>query len=61
MGRSTFELAREYDEVIGLDFSEAFIDECWSLKKTGQATYSIPVEGDLVEKKTATVNPDIVS
>jgi 2-polyprenyl-3-methyl-5-hydroxy-6-metoxy-1,4-benzoquinol methylase len=61
VGRSTFELARQYDEVIGIDFSEAFVKECESLKRTGQATYSLPVEGDLVEEKTATVDPIIVS
>ena len=61
MGRSTFELAREYDEVIGIDFSKAFVEECQSLKKTGQAHYSLTVEGELVEDKTATVDPVIVS
>ena len=61
VGRSTFELARVYDEVLGVDFSQAFIARCQELKMTGLANYSMPVEGELVENKTATIDRDIVS
>lgn len=61
VGRSTFELAREFDEVIGVDFSHAFVAKCQEMKITGQAKYSLTVEGDLVEKKVATIDPAIVS
>ena len=60
VGRSAFELAREYKEVIGVDFSEAFIRTSQTLKKAGQLNYSLPVEGDLAESKVAIVDPDIV-
>ena len=61
VGRSTFELARGFDEVIGLDYSKAFIAKCQELKMTGQANYSVTVEGDLSENKTAVIDPAIVS
>ena len=61
VGRSTFELARGFDEVIGLDYSKAFIARCQELKMMGQADYSVAVEGDLTENKTAVVDPAIVS
>ena len=61
VGRSTFELARVYDEVLGMDFSQAFIARCQELKMTGLANYSMVVEGELVENKTVTIDRDIVS
>ena len=61
VGRSTFELARGFDEVIGLDYSNAFIAKCQELKMKGQAEYSMTVEGDLTENKTAVIHPEIVS
>jgi len=61
VGRTTFELAREYDEVIGIDYSKAFISKCNELKKDGRADFSMITEGDLVERKVAVVNPSIVS
>ena len=61
VGRSTFELARGFNEVIGLDYSNAFIAKCQEMKMKGQAEYSMTVEGDLAENKTAVVDPEIVS
>lgn len=61
VGRSTFELARVFDEVVGMDFSQAFIAKCQELKMTGLAKYDMTVEGALVENKIAVVDPDIVS
>ena len=61
VGRSAFELARDYDEVLGMDFSQAFIARCQELKMTGLANYSMTVEGELMENKTATIDRDIVS
>ena len=60
MGRSTFELARGFNEVVGMDFSQGFITKCQELKMTGLARYNMTVEGELVVNKTATVDPDIV-
>jgi 5-histidylcysteine sulfoxide synthase/putative 4-mercaptohistidine N1-methyltranferase len=48
VGRSTFELAREYDHVTGLDFSARFIRIADDLKEKGYIQYVLPEEGDLV-------------
>ncbi len=47
IGRSTFELARGFDEVIGVDFSARFIQEAQCLKENGILRYTMPTEGDL--------------
>ena len=60
VGRSTFELAREFDEVVGIDYSKAFIQRCQQLKMTGRSAYKLITEGVLREEKVATVHPDIV-
>jgi len=47
IGRSSFELAREFDEVIGVDFSARFILEAQRLKESGILRYALPIEGEL--------------
>lgn len=47
IGRSTFELARGFDEVIGVDFSARFIQEAEILKQNAVLRYTMPTEGDL--------------
>lgn len=47
VGRATFELAREFDEVIGVDFSARFIQMGVQLAQTGQVRYRMTEEGDL--------------
>ena len=47
IGRSTFELAREFDEVIGIDFSTRFIQEAQKIKESGVLRYVMPTEGEL--------------
>jgi len=47
IGRSTFELAREFDEVVGVDFSARFIQEADVLKQDGVLRYAVPTEGEL--------------
>lgn len=61
VGRSTFELAREFEEVVGIDYSAAFIHRCQELKMTGRSAYRLKTEGDLGEDKIATIHSDIVS
>jgi len=48
IGRSTFELARGFDEVIGVDFSARFIQEAQSMKEEGVLRYTMPTEGELM-------------
>ena len=47
IGRSSFELAREFDEVIGVDFSTRFIQEAEKMKEEGILRYVMPTEGEL--------------
>jgi 5-histidylcysteine sulfoxide synthase/putative 4-mercaptohistidine N1-methyltranferase len=47
IGRSTFELARGFDEVIGVDFSARFIQEAEVLKENAVLRYTMPTEGEL--------------
>ena len=47
IGRSTFELARGFDEVTGVDFSARFIQEAEKLKERGMLRYTMPTEGEL--------------
>ena len=47
IGRSTFELARGFDEVIGVDFSARFVQEAEALKQNAVLRYTMPIEGEL--------------
>ena len=47
IGRSSFELARGFEEVIGVDFSARFIQEAERLKENGVLRYMMPAEGEL--------------
>jgi 5-histidylcysteine sulfoxide synthase len=55
IGRSTFELARGFDEVIGIDFSARFISQATKLKESGEIHYKITTEGELTSKHTVTL------
>ncbi|MBU3695814.1 5-histidylcysteine sulfoxide synthase [Dechloromonas sp.] len=47
-GRASFELARVFDKVIGIDFSARFIQTGLRLAETGAIRYTLPEEGELV-------------
>lgn len=55
IGRSSFELAREFDEVVGIDFTTRFIQLATKMKEEGSIGYGIPVEGELVEYKRSSL------
>eukprot|EP01134_Creolimax_fragrantissima_P007690 CFRG7690T1 len=59
VGRSSFELAGHFDEVIGIDFSQHFIDVANDIKKNGVRDYAIIEEGNLCTPCIATVDPSI--
>lgn len=48
VGRTTFELACGFDEVIGVDLSYRFIECAMRLKEKGSLEYSMITEGELV-------------
>ena len=47
VGRTTFELARVFEQVTGVDLSRRFIAAANQLKEQGENTYFLPDEGDL--------------
>ena len=47
IGRSSLELSRGFDEVIGVDFSARFIQEAQTLIDNGVLRYTMPSEGGL--------------
>lgn len=49
VGRSTFELARAFDDVVGVDLSGRFIDSACTLKTEGRLGYFQRDQGDLGE------------
>lgn len=59
VGRSSFELTRYFDEVIGIDYSQSFINAANELRQSGKMEYSIAEEGDITSRHTAMIDPDI--
>lgn len=59
VGRATFELARNFEEVIGIDFSCGFIDTCKKLQELGELPYTLKVEGNIRSKHQAIVDASI--
>ena len=59
MGGASFELARGFGEVLGVDLSRAFIDAANQLQKHGSLDYFRRDEGDLGVTVRATVAADI--
>jgi ribosomal protein S12 methylthiotransferase RimO len=55
VGRATFELAREFKEVEGIDYSKSFIDIANKMKKNKALSYLDVTEGELANKKTVTL------
>ncbi len=53
VGRTSFELAHEFDEVIGVDLSARFIECAKQLKEKGSLPYSVTDEGELSTLHTA--------
>ena len=53
VGGATFELARHFARVDGVDFSHAFVEAAQSMKRDGQLTYEALIEGTRTETCTA--------
>ena len=53
VGRSTFEMARHCDHVLGVDFSQSFIQAADSLRQGGEIRYDRLEEGTLTTPLTA--------
>jgi putative 4-mercaptohistidine N1-methyltranferase len=57
VGRSSFELARTHEEVVGIDYSAAFIQAADNIARNGKLRYLFAVEGNLAQEAIAEV-PD---
>ncbi|MGB1227635.1 MAG: putative 4-mercaptohistidine N1-methyltransferase, partial [Poseidonibacter sp.] len=55
VGRSTFELAKTFDEVTGIDFSANFINVGVKLMKYDSLTFRVKQEGDISSEKTVSL------
>jgi putative 4-mercaptohistidine N1-methyltranferase len=59
VGRSTFELARVCSEVVGIDYSQRFIEIAQQLQREGSIAYDYIEEGQLTIPATAAVPADV--
>lgn len=55
VGRASFELAKTFDEVLGIDFSANFINVGVKLKSYDSLIYKIKKEGELFEEKSVSL------
>lgn len=56
VGRASFELAKHFDHVTGLDFSARFIQVANQIKETDSVLYTIPSEGEIMDFKERTLS-----
>lgn len=59
VGRSSFELARHYGEVVGVDFSHRFVAAATELRERQEMPYTRCDEGDLATPLVARVPEDL--
>ncbi len=59
VGRSSFELARHCTEVVGIDYSQNFVEAAQQLASAGALKFHYTLEGHAVEESTATIDPSI--
>lgn len=59
VGGLSFELAKTFPSVVGVDFSQHFVDAANHMKSDGSHDYDIMVQGELFERRTATVSRDV--
>lgn len=59
MGRTAFELAKNFTKVTGLDYAHGFIDTANELKLNGEKKYSYLKTGDIYVDAVAKIDPTI--
>ena len=59
VGRSTFELAKSFDSVIGIDYSSSFIRAAQELKSRGAHLVNYLEQGTQVKQSEVSVDPEI--
>jgi putative 4-mercaptohistidine N1-methyltranferase len=58
-GRTTFDLAAMFDEVIGVDVATNSIKKAKELQETGKTTYQLEIEGDITEEHSIIIDSAI--
>jgi SAM-dependent methyltransferase len=53
VGAASFHLTADFDEVVGIDFSQHFIDAANEMKSKRQMPYTILKQGDIFESRVA--------
>lgn len=59
VGGATFVLAKYFRDVVGIDFSQHFVDAANSLKRRGSAEYEILTSGNIFTKRTVHLDKSI--
>src|SRR5471030_3178589 len=59
VGRSSFELGRHFDEVVGIDFSERFIAAAKQMQTERAVTVRAPREGSATDELQLKLSPDL--
>lgn len=59
VGGMSFELAKNFESVVGIDFSHAFVAAAEHMRSVGTREYTAVIEGTVVEKRTASVDPSV--
>jgi putative 4-mercaptohistidine N1-methyltranferase len=59
VGRSSFELARRAQRVVGVDYSRAFVDACKTIQSAGEMSGEVLAEGERMQQFLARVPTEI--
>jgi len=59
VGGASFELCREFDQVVGIDFSQAFVDAAEAMIPAGEQPYNTTLQASVTEERTARVDPTV--
>jgi len=59
VGRSSFDLSVHFEQVVGIDYSQSFINAANQLKADRKMDYLAIEEGEVTSKAVATLGPDV--
>jgi putative 4-mercaptohistidine N1-methyltranferase len=59
VGGASFHLAKYFESVVGIDYSQAFVDTANDIKKSGKMHYSYTTEGELMDEADFEIPSDI--
>mmetsp|Transcript_31829 Transcript_31829/g.82406 ORF Transcript_31829/g.82406 Transcript_31829/m.82406 type:complete len:314 (-) Transcript_31829:51-992(-) len=59
VGGASFELAKSFELVVGMDYSQHFVDAANAMKAKGSMRYTAQVEGDIEGEFTASIPEDV--